>query len=109
MNASSQLEVQKLLRYLTVDMFLNIGDVTLSLTKLISPAKTAKSCSLDMLEPGKPFASIFKIKKCRGWFPFQVNPEDDDDPNPILAVRKLTFTRINNLELDPELVDTRKL
>lgn len=84
-------EKHKPLLYLQVwdaDLFSSddfIGDAILSLTKLPSPAKTAKSCDLEMLEPGKPTASIFKIKKCRGWWPFQVNPEDDDDPNPILA------------------------
>lgn len=62
-----------------------LGDVTLSLAKLPSPAKTAKQCNLDFMETS-PTASIFKIKKCRGWWPFEVNPEDDDDPDPILAV-----------------------
>ena len=55
------------------------------MAKLPSPAKTAKQCNLDFMETS-PTASIFKIKKCRGWWPFEVNPEDDDDPDPILAV-----------------------
>ena len=62
-----------------------IGDAILYLTKLPSPAKSGKQCKMDMLQPNKPTASIFKIKKCRGWWPFIVNPEDDDDPDPILA------------------------
>ena len=62
------------------------GDVILSLTKLPSPAKTAKACNLDMLSKNYPCASLIKVKNCRGWWPFQVNPEDDDDPDPILAV-----------------------
>ncbi|XP_047127073.1 otoferlin isoform X2 [Hydra vulgaris] len=62
-----------------------IGDVVLSLTRLPSPAKTAKGCKLDILNKNHPCASLLKMKNCRGWWPFQVNPEDDDDPDPILA------------------------
>jgi len=84
-------EKHKPLLYLQVwdaDLFSSddfIGDAILNLTKLPSPAKTGKACTMDMLLDGKPTASIFKIKHCRGWWPFIVNPEDDDDPDPILA------------------------
>lgn len=84
-------EKHKPLIYLQVwdaDLFSSddfIGDAIMLLTKLPCPAKTAKMCKLDMLQPNKPTASIFKIKKCKGWWPFIVNPEDDDDPLPILA------------------------
>lgn len=68
------------------------------LAKLPSPAKTAKQCNLDMLDDG-PTASLFKVKHCRGWWPFQVNPEDDDDPNPILAVSNKPVTMYSVLYL----------
>lgn len=62
-----------------------IGDAILNLLKLPCPTKMAKQCRLDMMGPKHPTASLFKIKKCKGWWPMQVNPDDDDDPNPILA------------------------
>ena len=61
------------------------------LTKIPVCAKSAKACGLDMLEPDFPTASVIKAKHMKGWWPFQVNPEDDDDPNPILAVSHSFF------------------
>ena len=56
------------------------------LTRIPNPAKTAKSCNLKMLEDGYLTGSIIKSKHMKGWWPFSYNPDDDDDPNPFLAV-----------------------
>ena len=73
-----------------------LGDAILSLTKLPQPAKDSKTCKLEMLETA-PKSSIFKIKHCKGWWPFQNNPEDDDDPDPVLAVSTALYITIAKL------------
>ena len=59
------------------------------LTRIPNPAKTPKTCNLKMLEDGYLTGSIIKAKHMKGWWPFQYNPDDDDDPNPIPAVSLL--------------------
>ena len=56
------------------------------ITRIPNPAKTAKQCGMDMLKDGYLTGSIIKTKHMKGWWPVQYNPDDDDDPNPILAV-----------------------
>eukprot|EP00794_Sanderia_malayensis_P004873 gene4873-5512_t len=62
-----------------------LGDFIAPLTKLPSPAKSARSCDLKIMTDESKFGSIIKAKHMKGWWPFQANPEDDDDPNPVLT------------------------
>lgn len=62
-----------------------LGDLIMPLSHIPNPAKTAKNCSLKMLQDDYLTGSIIKAKHMKGWWPFQYNPDDDDDPKPKLA------------------------
>ncbi|KAF2886392.1 hypothetical protein ILUMI_19781, partial [Ignelater luminosus] len=46
-----------------------LGTVSLELSYLPRGAKTAKSCSLQNLEPHVPTVNLFRTKRTRGWWP----------------------------------------
>lgn len=56
------------------------GDLTLDLTRMPRGAKSAKTCTLDMLKQdgSVPQVSFFKIKHMKGFWPFTVNTEDEE-------------------------------
>ena len=60
-------------------------------------AKSAKTCTLDMLKQdgSVPQVSFFKIKHMKGFWPFTVNTEEEEielavgiSPNPPLAISR---------------------
>ncbi|XP_068680920.1 otoferlin-like isoform X4 [Montipora foliosa] len=57
-----------------------IGDLTLDLTRMPRGAKSAKTCTLDMLKQdgSVPQVSFFKIKHMKGFWPFTVNTEEEE-------------------------------
>ena len=71
--------------FITCPLF-HVGDLIMPLSHIPNPAKTAKTCNLKMLQDDYLTGSIIKAKHMKGWWPFQYNPDDDDDPKPKLAV-----------------------
>ena len=84
---------------------MSLGDLTLDLTRMPRGAKSAKTCTLDMLKQdgSVPQVSFFKIKHMKGFWPFTVNTEEEEIelavgispsfpilPWPILAVARIT-------------------
>ncbi|XP_062379458.1 otoferlin-like [Sardina pilchardus] len=57
-----------------------LGAIELDLNRFVRGAKTAKQCSLDMVENAEdmPMVSIFKQKRIKGWWPFLARDENDE-------------------------------
>ncbi|KAJ8353175.1 hypothetical protein SKAU_G00207420 [Synaphobranchus kaupii] len=57
-----------------------LGAIELDLNRFPRGAKTAKQCSLDMVqnEQEMPMVSIFKQKRIKGWWPFIARDENDE-------------------------------
>ncbi|XP_039638192.1 otoferlin isoform X3 [Perca fluviatilis] len=57
-----------------------LGAIELDLNRFPRGAKTAKQCSLDMIqnEQELPTISIFKQKRVKGWWPFVARDENDE-------------------------------
>ena len=55
------------------------GDLTLDLTRMPRGAKSAKTCTLDLLKQdgSVPQISFFKIKHIKGFWPFTVNTDEE--------------------------------
>lgn len=66
------------------------GDLTLDLTRMPRGAKSAKTCTLDLMKQdgSVPQISFFKIKHIKGFWPFVVNT---DEEVPELAVSCFFF------------------
>lgn len=47
------------------------GVVILDLPALPRPAKSAKKCTMKIMEKGAPTLNLFKIKRTKGWWPFR--------------------------------------
>ena len=56
------------------------GAIELDLNRFVRGAKTAKQCTLDMVENEQdmPMVSIFKQKRIKGWWPFLARDENDE-------------------------------
>ncbi|XP_031569345.1 otoferlin-like [Actinia tenebrosa] len=56
-----------------------IGDLCLDLTRMPRGAKTAKSCTLDLMKQDGsiPQVSFFKMKHMKGFWPFIVNTDEE--------------------------------
>ncbi|XP_020629755.1 otoferlin-like isoform X2 [Orbicella faveolata] len=56
-----------------------IGDLTLDLTRMPRGAKSAKTCTLDLMKQdgSVPQISFFKIKHIKGFWPFVVNTDEE--------------------------------
>ena len=63
-----------------VCLSLSLGDLTLDLTRMPRGAKSAKTCTLDMLKQdgSVPQVSFFKVKHMKGFWPFTVNTEEEE-------------------------------
>ncbi|KXJ13200.1 Otoferlin [Exaiptasia diaphana] len=57
-----------------------IGDLCLDLTRMPRGAKTAKTCTLDLMKQDGsiPQVSFFKMKHMKGFWPFIVNTEEEE-------------------------------
>lgn len=57
------------------------GSLTLDMNRFPRGAKSAKQCSLDMLKTdgSVPQMSLFKHKRVKGWWPFAVKNESNDE------------------------------
>ena len=55
------------------------GDLTLDLTRMPRGAKSAKTCTLDLMKQdgSVPQISFFKIKHIKGFWPFVVNTDEE--------------------------------
>ena len=64
--------------HLTVTLRLS-GDLTLDLTRMPRGAKSAKTCTLDLMKQdgSVPQISFFKIKHIKGFWPFVVNTDEE--------------------------------
>ena len=64
--------------HLTVTLCLS-GDLTLDLTRMPRGAKSAKTCTLDLMKQdgSVPQISFFKIKHIKGFWPFVVNTDEE--------------------------------
>lgn len=60
-------------------VFVLSGDLCLDLTRMPRGAKTAKSCTLDLMKQDGsiPQVSFFKMKHMKGFWPFIVNTEEE--------------------------------
>ena len=60
-------------------MLCSSGDLTVDLTRMPRGAKSAKTCTLDLLKQdgSVPQVSFFKIKHIKGFWPFTVNTEEE--------------------------------
>ncbi|XP_046585626.1 otoferlin-like isoform X5 [Haliotis rubra] len=58
-----------------------LGSLTLDMNRFPRGAKSAKQCSLDMLKTdgSVPQMSLFKHKRVKGWWPFAVKNESNDE------------------------------
>ncbi|XP_045464673.1 otoferlin-like isoform X3 [Harmonia axyridis] len=58
-----------------------LGNITLDLNKFPRGAKSAKLCTLDILknDGSVPMVNIFKQKRIKGWWPFFVKKDDNDE------------------------------
>lgn len=83
--------------YLTVTLC-SSGDLTLDLTRMPRGAKSAKTCTLDLMKQdgSVPQISFFKIKHIKGFWPFVVNT---DEEVPELAVSWSFFSVTPKLRL----------
>ncbi len=98
-----------------------IGALTLDLNQFPRGAKSSKQCTLNMLkEDGSvPQMSIFKHKRVKGWWPFHVKNEGEEDMeltvrntinNPVLIIKPMHCLKlqrkmpqnVDNLVLKPE-------
>ena len=61
--------------------FTLLGALTLDLNRFPRGAKNSKLCTLDMLknDGSVPQMSLFKQKRVKGWWPFAVKNESDDE------------------------------
>ncbi|KAL2098893.1 hypothetical protein ACEWY4_005373 [Coilia grayii] len=57
-----------------------LGAIELDLNRFVRGAKTAKQCTLEMVENEQdmPMVSIFKQKRIKGWWPFLARDENDE-------------------------------
>lgn len=57
------------------------GALTLDLNRFPRGAKNSKQCTLDMLKTdgSVPQMSIFKHKRVKGWWPFHVKNEGEEE------------------------------
>ncbi|KAM7395295.1 hypothetical protein PAMA_006863 [Pampus argenteus] len=57
-----------------------LGAIELDLNRFPRGAKTAKQCSIDMIQKEQelPTISIFKQKRVKGWWPFVARDENDE-------------------------------
>ena len=64
--------------HLTVTLRLS-GDLTLDLTRMPRGAKSAKTCTLDLMKQDGSVnqISFFKIKHIKGFWPFVVNTDEE--------------------------------
>ena len=60
-----------------INMLSTIGSVVLDLNRLPRPAKDAKNCSLKLIstDASVPRFSLFKQKRCKGWWPMEAKDE----------------------------------
>jgi hypothetical protein len=50
-----------------------LGQIDLNLTQLVKGATSSNLCNANMLrDPRRPKINLFKVRRCRGWWPFLV-------------------------------------
>ncbi|CAG2067097.1 unnamed protein product, partial [Timema podura] len=62
-----------------------LGSLVLNLLRLPRGAKSPKHCTLDVMAPDAPTFNLFKIKRTKGWWPFE--GVDEKTGERTLAVR----------------------
>ena len=68
-----------------------LGALTLDLNRFPRGAKSSKLCTLDMLKTdgSVPQMSLFKQKRVKGWWPFAVKNESNDEHELTVSVLEL--------------------
>ncbi|XP_069675359.1 otoferlin-like [Periplaneta americana] len=57
-----------------------LGFLTLELPSMPRGARTAKNCTLDIMSKKNSIINLFKIRRTKGWWPFQNQPPEGGTP-----------------------------